>query len=118
MKKHPEIGANILQPIAAYADVIPIVRQHHERWDGSGYPDGLEREQIHPHARIFAVADVYDACASDRPYRDGMPIEKVVRIIVEGDGTEFDPEVVAAFLEVMTDEGHGMLADDTQKASA
>jgi len=118
MKKHPEIGANILQPIAAYADVIPIVRQHHERWDGSGYPDGLEAEQIHPHARIFAVADVYDACASDRPYRAGMPIEKVVRIIVEGDGTEFDPEVVAAFLEVMTDEGHGMLADDTQKASA
>lgn len=116
MKKHPEIGANILQPIAAYADVIPIVRQHHERWDGSGYPDGLEGNQIHPHARIFAVADVYDACASDRPYRSGMPPDKVVRIIVEGDGTEFEPAVVEAFLEVMTDEGHGVLADKTEKA--
>jgi len=109
MKKHPEIGANILQPIAAYADVIPIVRQHHERWDGSGYPDGLAGTQIHPHARIFAVADVYDAVISDRPYRPGMSIDEVIRIIVDGDGTDFDPEVVVAFLGVMTEEGLGLL---------
>ena len=97
---------------AAYADVIPIVRQHHEKWDGTGYPDGLAGLQIHPHARIFAVADVYDAIISDRPYRAGFPPDKVVRIIVEGDGTHFEPAVVAAFLEVMTDEGYGVLADE------
>jgi len=106
MKKHPEIGANILQPIAAYADVIPIVRQHHERWDGKGYPDGLKGRQIHQHARIFAVADVYDAIISDRPYRAGMDPDKVIGIIVEGDGSHFETVVVDAFLEVMSDEGH------------
>jgi putative nucleotidyltransferase with HDIG domain len=113
MKKHPEIGANILQPIAAYSDVIPIVRQHHERWNGSGYPDGLAGRQIHPYARIFAVADVYDAIISDRPYRAGFTPEEVVRHIVAGDGTDFDPEVVAAFLEVMTDEGLGLLSPES-----
>jgi len=116
MKKHPEIGANILQPIAAYEDVIPIVRQHHERWDGTGYPDGLAGTGIHFHARIFAVADVYDALVSDRPYRDGMPLDKAIRIIVEGDGSHFDSEVVAAFLEVMTEEGHGVLGSEDQPA--
>ncbi|MCH7825160.1 MAG: HD domain-containing protein [Acidobacteria bacterium] len=109
MKKHPEIGANILQPIAAFADLIPIVRQHHERWDGSGYPDGLAENQIHPYARICAVADVYDAMISDRPYRPGMAIDEVIRTIVAGDGTEFESEVVAAFLGVMTEEGLGLL---------
>ncbi len=101
MKRHPEIGANILQPIAAYADVLPIVRQHHERWDGSGYPDGLSGRQIELHARVCAVADVYDALISDRPYRPGMEVSEVIRIITAGDGTEFDPEVIAAFAEVM-----------------
>ena len=121
IKKHPEIGANILQPIAAYADVIPIVRQHHERWDGSGYPDGLAGDQIHPHARIFAVADVYDAMISDRPYRPGMAIEEVIRTIVAGDGAEFEPAVVAAFLGVMTEEGLGLLETEVaveEKGSA
>jgi len=118
MKKHPEIGANILQPIAAYEDVIPIVRQHHEKWDGTGYPDGLAAHEIHFHARIFAVADVYDALVSDRPYRDGMPLDKVIRIIVEGDGNHFDPEVVAAFLDVMTDEGHGVLRTGERPAAS
>jgi len=109
MKKHPDIGATILQPISAYADVIPIVRQHHERWDGSGYPDGLAGRQIHRYARIYAVADVYDAVISDRPYRPGLSPDAVIRIIVDGDGTDFEPEVVAAFLEVMTDEGFGLM---------
>ena len=104
MKQHPAIGANILQPIAAYADVIPIVRHHHERWDGAGYPDGLAGKKIHFFARIFAVADVYDALFSDRPYRDGFPIDKVIEIIVAGRGSHFDPEVVDAFLRLMEDE--------------
>ena len=104
MKQHPAIGANILQPIAAYADVIPIVRQHHERWDGSGYPDGLAHKQIHFFARIFAVADVYDAMVSDRPYRAGFPVENVIQTIVESSGSHFDPEVVDAFLRAMAKE--------------
>jgi len=118
MKKHPEIGANILQPIAAYSDVIPIVRQHHERWDGSGYPDGLTGRQIHRYARIFAVADVYDAIISDRPYRAGFSPEEVVRHIVAGDGSDFDPEVVAAFLEVMTDEGLSLLSSESSAGAS
>jgi putative nucleotidyltransferase with HDIG domain len=105
MKKHPEIGATILQPIVAFSDVIPIVRHHHERWDGSGYPDGLSGRQIHLHARVFAVADVYDALISDRPYRPGIGPNEVIRIITAGVGTEFDPDVVAAFLEVMSGQG-------------
>ncbi len=104
MKQHPAIGANILQPIAAYADVLPIVRHHHERWDGAGYPDGLAHKKIHFFARIYAVADVYDALVSDRPYRDGFSLEKIIAMIVEGRGSHFDPEVVDAFLRVMEDE--------------
>ena len=115
MKKHPETGAKILQPIAAYADVLPIVRHHHERWDGAGYPDGLAGNQIHPHARITAVADVYDAISSERPYRQAMPLEKAIGIIVAGKGTAFDAEVVDAFLGVMRkqpkDPGDKLLAN-------
>ncbi len=104
MQEHPVIGANILQPIAAYADVIPIVRQHHEKWDGTGYPDGLAQKKIHFYARIFAVADVYDAMVSDRPYRDGFPVETVIETIIESSGSHFDPEVVDAFLRVIADD--------------
>ena len=106
MKKHPEIGANILQPIATYADVIPIVLQHHERWDGTGYPGGLAGRRIHRYARIFAVADVFDALVSDRPYRPGMSLDEAVRIIIDSDGSHFDSEVVAAFLQLMAEDGH------------
>ena len=80
------------------------MRQHHERWDGSGYPDGLSGRQIHLHARICAVADVYDALISDRPYRPGMDVRDVIRIITAGDGTEFDSEVIAAFVDVVREQ--------------
>jgi putative nucleotidyltransferase with HDIG domain len=103
IRMHPELGARILEPIAAYAPMIPIVLEHHERLDGSGYPHGLAGEQISLGGRIFAVADVVDAMLSDRPYRQGIPIDIVVRYIADQSGHHFDPHVVVAFLRIVGD---------------
>jgi len=104
MREHVRIGARILEPIEAYAGIVPVVLHHHEYYDGSGYPDGLKGESIDLGARIFTVADHYDALISDRPYRAGLPREKVIGFIKEDSGTKFDPNVVKAFLEVMVQE--------------
>jgi HD-GYP domain-containing protein (c-di-GMP phosphodiesterase class II) len=101
MREHVNTGARILEPIPGFAELIPIVLQHHERFDGSGYPQGLAGEEISIHGRIFAVADVYDALISDRPYRPGWPTERVIAFMQEQAGSHFDPRVVQAFLEVM-----------------
>ncbi|MGH9463181.1 MAG: HD-GYP domain-containing protein, partial [Vicinamibacteria bacterium] len=101
MREHPLIGERILQPIAAYAEVIPVVSQHHEWFDGSGYPRGLCGGQISFIARIYAVADVFDALVADRPYRGGLAIDTVIEYIEERAGKQFDPSVVEAFLEVI-----------------
>ncbi len=101
IKKHPSIGARILEPIASYKDIIPIVLQHHERYDGKGYPDGLSGDVINIGARILAVADVFDALNSDRPYREGWAVERVVDLITKEAGCQFDPDVVEAFLEII-----------------
>lgn len=100
MKSHVTIGARILEPIEAYRDVIPIVLWHHEHWDGRGYPDGLVGEEIDFYARVLTVGDVYDALSCARPYRDRMPLADVIAIITKDSGTQFDPEVVKAFLAV------------------
>jgi putative nucleotidyltransferase with HDIG domain len=105
MREHSRLGASILEPIAAYAEVIPIVRQHHECFDGTGYPEGLTGEAISLGARIFAVADVYDALGSDRPYRAGIPPAQVREYIRKESGRQFDPRVVEAFLRVMEEDG-------------
>jgi putative nucleotidyltransferase with HDIG domain len=99
--QHPEKGARILEPVEDFAAVVPIAMQHHERFDGKGYPAGLAGEKITLGARILAVADVFDAVTSERPYRKGMPLERAIEIIKEGCGTQFDPKVVEAFLEIM-----------------
>ncbi len=99
MMGHTQIGARILQPIPVFPDVIPIVLQHHEHVDGSGYPDGISGDEISLGARVLAVADVYDALTSARPYRKAMEQEDVVKIIEESSGSQFDPMVVKAFLE-------------------
>jgi putative nucleotidyltransferase with HDIG domain len=104
MRGHAQLGARILEPITAYAEVIPIVRHHHECFDGTGYPEGLAGEAISLGARIFAVADVYDALRSNRPYRAGMPQAQVVEYIRKGSGRQFDPRVVEVFLGVMEEE--------------
>jgi len=97
IKDHPVIGANILEQLGLWERERQIIRCHHERFDGAGYPDGLMRQQIPFLARILSVADVYDAMASDRAYRKKMEDEVIIRIINEGGGTQFDPDVVVAF---------------------
>lgn len=101
IETHPVVGARILTPVAPYADVLGIVRSHHERWDGEGYPDGLAGEAIPLLARILSVADVHDAVSSARPYRDRMDDDEVLAIIRRGVGTSFDPTVATAFLAMM-----------------
>ena len=101
IKEHPRIGARILEPIGAYGSVIPIVLQHHEWFNGKGYPAGLAGEAICLGARILAVADVFDSLTSDRPYRAGWEPERAATFIKEGAGGQFDPKVVHALSEVM-----------------
>jgi putative nucleotidyltransferase with HDIG domain len=101
MNEHARLGATILSPIAAYADVIPIVLQHHENFDGTGYPDGLTGKNISLGARILAVADRYESLTADRPYRKALDQKIAVEYIKENEGSQLDPEVVQAFLEVM-----------------
>jgi len=107
IKKHPVRGAEIVEEVMRgvetdeYVDLAKdIAKYHHERWDGTGYPEGLKEKQIPLAARIMAVADVYDALTAERCYKKAMPKEKAIEIIQEESGTHFDPEVVDAFLSV------------------
>ena len=100
MRKHPEFGARIIADIPFLKDVSKIVRHHHERWDGKGYPDGLAGEDIPLGARIFTVADSFDAMTSDRPYRRGMSVAAACAEIARCRGTQFDPSVADAFLRI------------------
>jgi HD-GYP domain-containing protein (c-di-GMP phosphodiesterase class II) len=100
MKKHPTYALELLSPIGYLRPALEIPFAHHEKWDGSGYPLGLKGHQIPLAARIFAVVDVWDALCSDRPYRKGWPIERVLNHIRDGAGSHFDPQVVEAFLQL------------------
>lgn len=102
IKLHSEKGAQILEPLRFLEDVIDIVKHHHERWDGKGYPDELKGEGIALGARIMAVADSYDAMVSARPYRKvGLSKNEAIEEIKKNSGTQFDPKVVEAFLKVV-----------------
>ena len=101
MKQHPVIGVEkVLAPNEALANLIPIVKYHHEHIDGSGYPEGLKGGNIPLAARIVAVADTYHALISDRPYRKGMTIEKACEILQEGAGTMWDADLVRHFIAI------------------
>jgi putative nucleotidyltransferase with HDIG domain len=100
MKSHTVKGAEIVQTVPDLRPIIPIVRSHHERWDGRGYPDGLGGEAISRLARIVAVADAFDAMTSDRPYRKGMAAEVAFAEVQKGAGRQFDPTCVATFLSL------------------
>ncbi len=100
VQSHPDVGACILAPIEAYAAILPVVLYHHERFDGKGYPRGLCGNAIPALARLVAVADVYDALVSDRPYREGWAPERALTHILESAGTHFDPVMADAFAAV------------------
>ncbi len=100
MRNHPGVGVSILTPIELLQATLPIIRGHHERMDGKGYPDGWQGETIPLGARIVAVADTYDALRSDRPYRLRFTSEKARHILSEGAGVQWDEKVVAALLDV------------------
>jgi len=101
MRNHPIIGAQIVAPIAFLADTVELIRHHHERFDGSGYPDGLGGESIPLGARIFSVADSFDAMTSDRPYRGSIGIDRALEELRNGAGSQFDPLVVGVFVDMV-----------------
>jgi putative two-component system response regulator len=112
MKSHPVAGYNICLPLKknlGYA--LEVIRHHHEKLDGSGYPDGLKNEEISVAARIMAVVDIYDALITDRPYREGMPLEKAVKILkLEANDGKLDKVVVGHLIEVVNE---GLSGDAT-----
>ncbi|MCJ7594739.1 MAG: HD domain-containing protein [Desulfobacterales bacterium] len=107
MRQHTIMGARILEPITAYSGITAIVLQHHECFDGTGYPNRLAGEDITLGARIFSVADQYDAITSERPYRTAMPLDQAAKLIRQGAGTRYDPKIVRAFLQIISREGMG-----------
>ena len=109
MRSHPLRGERVFLATGRN-DAVPvarIIRQHHEAWDGSGYPDGLAGEQITLPARILSVVDGYDAMVSDRPYRSGMSVDKALAILVSEAGSRLDPTVTRCFVELMASGTNG-----------
>jgi putative two-component system response regulator len=103
MQRHPGIGSDIIAPLRMGQVVGPIIRSHHEHWDGTGYPDGLKGEAIPIGARIVAVVDAYDAMTHDRPYRAALSHEEGVRELIRCRGTQFDPRLVELYLQMLGD---------------
>jgi len=103
IKRHPEYGARIIQAMRFAGDVGPIIRHHHERWDGKGYPTGLAGEEIPIGARIVAIVDAYDAMMTDRPYRSSLGLDETMRRMREGRGREWDPVLLDRFIKLIED---------------
>lgn len=103
IKNHTLLGYNIIKHITNDEEIINCVRSHHERWDGKGYPDGLQGDAIHLFARIVCIADVYHAMTSDRPYRKALTQEEAANELIRTKGTQFDPKLIDAFVEIIKD---------------
>ena len=99
IQQHAAVGAEIVGRLEAYRQSVATIRHHHERWDGSGYPDGLTGEQIPLGSRIIGVADAFDAMTSDRVYRPALPVETALGELRKGQGTQFDPQIVDLFVK-------------------
>jgi ribonuclease P protein subunit RPR2 len=110
ISRHPEIGSEILRDVDFLGDAKLVVRHHHERWDGQGYPDGLGGEDIPAAARVFAVADALDALTTDRPYRAAVDWNEARMEIERHSGTQFDPAIVAAYAGI-PDEAFARMRD-------
>ncbi|WP_059172746.1 HD-GYP domain-containing protein [Bacillus sp. FJAT-27445] len=100
IKSHPEVGERAVANVDGLQGSISVIRSHHERWDGKGYPDQLKGTEIPYLARISAIADAFDAMTSSRSYRDALPIEEAYKRIIEGKGTQFDPRLVEEFIKI------------------
>jgi HD-GYP domain-containing protein (c-di-GMP phosphodiesterase class II) len=109
MRTHPVLGAQILSPVKFLHPALPVVEAHHERWDGAGYPRGLRGEEIPLGARIFALVDAFDAMTSDRPYRRALTFDRAAEQIARSAGSQFDPEVVRAFVDLCSDAEKGAI---------
>jgi putative nucleotidyltransferase with HDIG domain len=105
IKLHPSAGEKILSTYTPFKDILPIVRQHHERYGGGGYPDGLAGDEICPGARVISVADSFDAMVSNRTYRKGLGMQKAIEELKNGSSKQFDAEVVKAFLTLIESTG-------------
>ncbi len=99
MRAHTSIGATIVAPLRSGSSLLPIIRHHHERFDGQGYPDGLRGSQIPLLARIISICDAFDAMVNDRPYRAGLRVDEAVGILRAGAGTQWDPQLVELFID-------------------
>lgn len=100
MRMHPLIGVQVVSPIRFLGEAVHVIRSHHERWDGKGYPQNLKGEEIHLAARVFSVVDTFDAMTSDRPYRKGLPVHVALEEIDRCGGTQFDPVISAEFVKL------------------
>lgn len=119
MRNHPLIGASILEPVSFPWPITPVVRHHHERWDGTGYPSSLEATRIPLLARILSVADAYEAMISDRPYRAGRTSEEALAELVAGAGMQFDSDVVDAFASALpgrSDEAVAVVGSEAERS--
>ena len=114
IKNHPTIGAHILSTASIFQDILPIVKYHHEKYDGTGYPEGLKGNDIPYLARITAIADTFDAMTSKRVYRNAMPLETVIEEFKKCRGTQFDPEIDDVFLNILQNDYH-LISEIQQK---
>lgn len=114
VKYHPTIGAEVLTGFPTLERVVPMVRYHHERYDGQGYPDGLKGDKIPLGARILNVADTVEAIASDRPYKNGLSPGEVIAILEQGVNQQFDEDVVQAFLSAVDKHGMDIISNPGQ----
>lgn len=117
MRRHPEEGARMVARHRSLQLVVPAVLYHHERWDGTGYPVGVEGEAIPPEARVLAVVDAFDAMTTDRPYRRALPQSHAVAELERCAGTQFDPEIVRVFVEAWKDGSLSEAAVELQRAA-
>ena len=104
IKNHPSIGAHILSTATIFTDILPIVKHHHEKYDGTGYPSKLKGDEIPFLARIAAVADTFDAMTSKRPYRDALSLDIVKQEFERCSGTQFDPQIAKIFLDILNND--------------
>jgi putative nucleotidyltransferase with HDIG domain len=118
IKKHAVMGAEIVETCRSLGAIVPFVRHHHERYDGRGYPAGLKDHDIPLEARIISLADTIEAMASDRPYRRAIPSPAILAEIQDKAGSQFDPEIVSAFIRVVRKQGESVIVNSAHSMNS